>query len=117
MHDKQVQVVETVLLDEEIDDSAKDQIDVGLGVKPAQQIGQPGSGVLDVTRGESDEQRVLVREVLVERPHRDIGIVGNVIGGGRGAPLLVENASRSIEDPLDRATGTFLTWSLARRRR
>ena len=58
---------------------------------------------------ESDEKRILVREVLIERPDRHLGFVGDVVGGGSGVTLLVEDASRGIENALDRETGTLLT--------
>ena len=45
VHDEQMQVVEIVLLDEEVDDSAQDHLEAGLGVQAAQQIGQAGSRV------------------------------------------------------------------------
>jgi hypothetical protein len=112
MHHEQVKVIEIVLLDEKADDGTENPVEAGLGVEPAQKIGEAGSGVLDVLRGEGDEQGVLVREVLVERPHGDLSLVGDVVGGGSGIPLLMENASRCFEDSLDRATGTVLTWSL-----
>ena len=102
MHDEEMQVVEFVLLDEEVDDTSQDDVESRFSSQYAQQIGESGSGRFDVPLGESDQERVLVREVLVERPDRDLCLVGDVVGGGPGISLFVEDASRRIEDALDR---------------
>lgn len=113
MHDEEMQFVELVLLNEEVDDSAEDDIETVPCAQSAQQIGESGSGGFDVSLGERDQERVLVREVLVERPDRDLCLVGDVVGGGPGISLFVEDASRRIEDAFDRPAGPLLTWGPA----
>lgn len=113
MHDEEMQLVELVLVDEEVDDTAEDDVDTRFAAQSAQQIGESGSGGFDVPLGERDQERVLVREVLVERPDRDLCLVGDVVGGGPGVSLLVEDASRRIEDAFDCPAGPLLTWGLA----
>lgn len=110
MHHEEVKFVEFMLFEEEVDDGPDDDIETRFGVQPAQQIRESGGRCLDVPLGECDQQRVLVREVLIERTHRDLGLVGDVVRSGPAISLLVENASRRIEDALDRAAGPLLEW-------
>lgn len=113
VHDQQMQLVEFVLLDQEVDDRANDDLETGLWIQAVQQVGEPRCRRFDVSFGESDEKRVLVREVLIERSDRHFGLVGDVVGGGSGIALLVEDASRGIQDAFDRATGPLLTRGFA----
>ena len=117
MHDEEVQFVEVVLLDEEVDDRSDHDVEARVGGHLVQQCGDLGGGGLDVPLGERDQERVLVREVLVERADRDTCLVGDVVGGGPGVSLLVEDASRRVENAFDRSPRPLLTWGFARRER
>ena len=110
VHDEDVQIVEVVLLDQEVDDRAQHGFVAFLGPQLPEQVREPGSGRLDVLPRERHQDRVLVREVLVEGADRHVGLVGDVVGGGCGVTLLVEDASRCVEDPLDGAARPLLTW-------
>ena len=114
MHHEEVQLVEIMLIDEEVDDLPDDDLETGVGVHVTQQFGEPCGRSLDVPLGERDEQGVLVGEVLVEGPDGDAGLVGDVVGGGPGISLLVENASSGIEDAFDRAARPLLEREFAR---
>ncbi len=67
-----------------------------------------------VTRREHREQRFLVREVLVERPHRDAGALGDRVGGRSRDAALLENASRGFQYCPHRFARTLLDGSFAR---
>jgi len=114
MHHEEMQLVEFVLLDEEVGDTSDDDIETRVDVEATQQFGESCGRGFDVPLGERNEQGVLVREVLIEGSHGDVGLVGDVVGGRRGIPLLVENASRGIEDAFDRAPGPLLEREFAR---
>lgn len=63
--------------------------------------------------GERHEDSVFVREILIERADGKVRLVSNVVGGCPGVALFVENASRCVEDPFDRAKRAFLTWGFS----
>ncbi len=82
-----------------VDKSSTQLLDARLlGPQPVRQLGHERSDLIEVPIRECDEQRVLVREVLVQRSDRDMGSVGNIVRRRRVVPALVENASSLVED-------------------
>jgi hypothetical protein len=63
----------------------------------------------EVRLHERHEQRVLAREVLVQRPDRHAGPVGDVVRGRRGIAAGRENLSRGPHDGVDRRARARLT--------
>jgi len=59
------------------------------------------------------DQRVLVGKVLVERTHAHTCALGHQIGVGGGVAAFCKNASRGLQNGLDRGKGTRLPWLLA----
>ena len=108
MHHEQMKIVEVVLFDEEVDNCPKNCLQIRCCRYLGQKIGQCDSGRLDVAPSESDEKRVFVGEVLIERSDRDIGPIGDVIGRRIGVAVLMENVSSCVEDSLDRASRALL---------
>src|SRR5690606_40289085 len=54
-------------------------------------------GVSQMVVGQSRQDRVLVREVLIQRPDGHPRPFGDLVGGGRGVPVPLEKLSRSEE--------------------
>jgi len=63
------------------------------------------------------DERVLVREVLVERTHAHAGQLGHRVGGGGRVAAFDQNASRGVEDGPNRGLGTRLARQLSRGKR
>jgi hypothetical protein len=59
------------------------------------------------------DQRLLVREVLVERPDADAGLVRDVIGGRAVEPAGRDRRRGGVEQVLDRLAGALLMGSAA----
>ena len=57
--------------------------------------------------------RVLVREVLIQRANRQSGMLGDAVRGPRGITMLRENVSSGIQDPLTGLGGPVLCRLLA----
>ena len=71
-------------------------------------------GLGHVSPHELDDDRVLVREVLVERSDRDPGSLGDAIGRAGGVAVALENVSSRLQDRLDRLARTLLTRAATR---
>src|SRR5690606_31554716 len=69
---------------------------------------------LAMTLEQRHHQRVLAREILVQRPDAHARDLGDAVGARPIEPLLDENASRGLEDGLDRGLRSALSGALAR---
>ena len=87
MHHEEVQFIEFVLFDKGVDHVSDDDVEIHITVQGRQQFGESCGRSLDVLLGEYDQQCVLVGEVLMQRTYRDVGLVGDVIGGVNGSCL------------------------------
>jgi hypothetical protein len=82
-----------------IDERSAQLLDVRfLGSQPLRQHLDERSDLVEMSIGQRDEQRILVREVLVQRSDRDLGGFGHLVRRRRVVPALVENASSLVQD-------------------
>jgi hypothetical protein len=109
MHHQQMQIIEIVLFNQEVNDLPDDGVEAGVGTHPAQEMSEARCCRFDVSPGERYEKCVFIGKVLIERSHRNSCLVGNVVRGGTGVALLMENASSCVEDSLHRAPRALLT--------
>ena len=109
MHHQQMQIIEIVLFNQKVDDLSDDGVEAGVDTHPAQEMSEARCCRFDVPPGERNEKRVFVGEVLIERSHRNSCFVGNIVRGGTGVALLIENASSRVEDSFHRVPRTLLT--------
>src|SRR6185312_10686797 len=85
-----------------------------IGQRPGQDLRRGRRAVVEVPGQQLGEDRVLVREVLVQRADRDAGALGDAVGGAGGVAVAGENVSSRGQDPLPGQLGTHLprlfTW-------
>ena len=82
-----------------VDERSAQLLDVRfLGSQPLRQHLDERSDLVEMSIGQRDEQRILVREVLVQRSDRDLGGFGHLVRRRRVVPALVENASSLVQD-------------------
>ena len=55
----------------------------------------------EVPVDERDEDRVLVREVLIQRPDRYASSLSDAVGGSGGVAMTLKNLSSGLQDRLD----------------
>ena len=78
-------------------------------------LGDDAAHLVDVPLDERRDQRLLAREVLVERADADAGGVGDAVGAGAVVAFLDEDASSRREDDLDRLLRAGLNGIFPRR--
>jgi protein-S-isoprenylcysteine O-methyltransferase Ste14 len=83
--------------------------------RPRGAVAQGRLHLVEVLVDQGDEDRVLVREVLVERADRDAGALGDAVGGAGAVPVAGENLSCSAQDRGDRLPRSPLPRRLSRR--
>ena len=77
--------------------------------EPLGERDESGFGFVEVLLGQAHEQRVLVREVLIERSDRDASSLGDVIGGRVVVAERFEKTSSLVEDACDEFARSLLT--------
>ena len=74
---------------------------------------QPRFGVVEMAEVERDDERVLAREVLVERTDRHSSGLGHVVGRRCRIAAVDEEVSSRVEDGFDGPPRIVLNWELA----
>src|SRR5690606_3414158 len=79
-----------------------------------QRLGSGPGATVDVPDQQLRKNRILVREVLIQRADGHPGVLGDAVGGAGGVAVLGENVSSGGEDALPRELGAHLprlaTW-------
>jgi hypothetical protein len=96
--------VEVGLVEVVLDRRAHEQPELvveSVGHRACRQVAlDDADATVDMVLDELDEDRVFVREVLVQRPDRDAGRLSISVCGARGIAVARENVTSSAKDPL-----------------